>query len=114
MVIAHPSALDAALSCSLELPAMIAANVPVLKFSEALARAGLVARRDAARGLMVIEPLPALCPSCRGTGLDEDASCDFCGGAGREGAAPRPELPFMANTPSAIIHTRAAIVPTVE
>jgi hypothetical protein len=90
-------------SPSLELPAAIAADVPFLKFSEALARAGLMGRRDAARGVLVIEPIPPLCVSCGGTGLDEDAVCDDCDGAGREGAARRREPPFMTYTTAAII-----------
>lgn len=39
-----------------EVPAMIAGNVNLLKFSEALALAGLIGRHDADRGLLVIEP----------------------------------------------------------
>jgi len=37
-------------------PAMIAGSVNLLSFSEALARAGLVDRHDADRGVLVIEP----------------------------------------------------------
>lgn len=46
----------AAHSRALDLPAVIAASVPVLKLSEALARAGLVGRHDPDRGVLVIEP----------------------------------------------------------
>jgi len=35
---------------------MIAGSVNLLSFSEALARAGLVGRHDAERGVLVIEP----------------------------------------------------------
>lgn len=72
---------------SLEVPAVIAGSVNLLKFSEALARAGLVGRHDAARGVLMIEPVPERCPQCGGTGLEEDAVCDSCGGAGRHADA---------------------------
>jgi hypothetical protein len=39
-----------------EVPAVIAGSVNLLKFSEALALAGLIGRHDADRGLLVIEP----------------------------------------------------------
>ncbi len=39
-----------------EVPAVIAGNVNLLKFSEALALAGLIGRHDADRSLLVIEP----------------------------------------------------------
>ena len=39
-----------------EVPAVIAGSVNLLKFSEALARAGLIGRHDADRGVLVIEP----------------------------------------------------------
>ncbi|MGC8517385.1 MAG: hypothetical protein ACP5P4_02495 [Steroidobacteraceae bacterium] len=39
-----------------EVPAVIAGRVNLLKFSEALARAGVVGRHDADRGALVIEP----------------------------------------------------------
>ena len=42
-----------------ELSAVIAGNVNLLRFSEALARAGLVGRHDADRGVLVIEPAHA-------------------------------------------------------
>ena len=42
-----------------EVPAVIAGSVPLVKLSEALARAGLTARHDGDRGMLVIEPAPA-------------------------------------------------------
>jgi hypothetical protein len=39
-----------------EVPAVIAGSVNLLRFSEALARAGLIGRHDADRGVLVIEP----------------------------------------------------------
>ena len=39
-----------------EVPAAIAGNVPLVRLSEALARAGLVCRHDADRQMLVIEP----------------------------------------------------------
>ena len=39
-----------------EVPAAIAGKVPLVRLSEALARAGLTARHDGDRGLLVIEP----------------------------------------------------------
>ena len=42
-----------------EVPAIIAGSVPLVRLSEALARAGLTARHDADRGMLVIEPAPA-------------------------------------------------------
>ena len=39
-----------------EVPAAIAGSVPMVRLSEALARAGLTARHDGDRGLLVIEP----------------------------------------------------------
>jgi hypothetical protein len=39
-----------------EVPAVIAGSVPLVCLSEALARAGLTARHDGDRGLLVIEP----------------------------------------------------------
>ena len=72
-----------------EVPAVIAGSVNLIRFSEALARAGIVGRYDADRGLLVIEPAPARCPECGGTGFDEDARCDFCDGTGREGCGRR-------------------------
>ena len=39
-----------------EVPALIAGSVPLVRLSEALARAGLTARHDADRGALVIEP----------------------------------------------------------
>ncbi|MGA8094779.1 MAG: hypothetical protein WB823_11005 [Steroidobacteraceae bacterium] len=72
---------------ALDVPAIITASVNLLVFTEALARAGLVGRHDAARGALIIEPAtpaPRRCPECGGTGFDEDALCDFCDGTGRE------------------------------
>lgn len=83
MATANPTAPTVAHSRSLDLPAVIAGSVNLLKFTEALARAGLVGRHDAARGVLVIEPIPERCPQCGGTGLDEDGACDSCGGAGQ-------------------------------
>ena len=48
--ITAPSAAQA------DVPALIAGNVPLVRLSEALAPAGLTARHDADRGLLVIEP----------------------------------------------------------
>ncbi|MHB1871754.1 MAG: hypothetical protein ACYCT1_13015 [Steroidobacteraceae bacterium] len=73
---------------ALEVPAVIAGSVDLVRFSGALARAGIAGRFDSARGLLVIEPAvapPARCPECGGSGFDEDARCDFCDGTGREG-----------------------------
>jgi hypothetical protein len=42
-----------------EVPAVIAGSVPIIRLSEALARAGLTARHDADRRMLVIEPAPA-------------------------------------------------------
>ena len=39
-----------------EVPALIAGSVPMVRLSEALARAGLTARHDGDRGLLIIEP----------------------------------------------------------
>ena len=52
MAIHNPTAPSAAQS---DVPALIAGNVPLVRLSEALARAGLTARHDADRGLLVIE-----------------------------------------------------------
>lgn len=41
-------------------PALIAGSVNLLRFSEALARAGLTARHDADRGALIIEPAAGL------------------------------------------------------
>lgn len=41
---------------SVEVRAVIAGNVPLVRLSEALARAGLIGRHDADRGVLVIEP----------------------------------------------------------
>ena len=73
---------------ALEVPAVIASSVNLVRFSEALARAGLAGRHDAVRGVLVIEPVPARCPECGGTGFDEDSRCDFCDGTGREERIP--------------------------
>lgn len=97
-----------------EVPAVIAGSVNLVRFSEAIARAGLVGRHDAVRGVLVIEPADAPCKhrwaptsarevdqcidcgerrasayaarcvECGGTGFDEDAACDVCDGTGRE------------------------------
>ena len=53
MAIRNPTAPTAAQS---EVPAVIAGNVPLVRLSEALARAGLTARHDGDRGMLVIEP----------------------------------------------------------
>jgi hypothetical protein len=39
-----------------EVPAVIAGSVPLVRLSEALARAGLTARHDADRRMLIIEP----------------------------------------------------------
>ena len=52
MAIRNPTAPAAAQS---EVPAVIAGNVPLVRLSEALARAGLIGRHDADRGVLVIE-----------------------------------------------------------
>jgi hypothetical protein len=57
-----------------EVPAVIAGSVNLLRFSEALARAGILGRYDADRGVLVIEP--AVAPLAR---------CVERGGTGREG-----------------------------
>ena len=75
---------------ALEVPAVIAPSVNLMRFSEALAMAGLVGRHDSNRGVLVIEPavVPrARCPQCGGAGFDEDARCDACDGTGLEGGA---------------------------
>ena len=53
MAIRNPTAPAAAHT---EVPAVIAGNVPLVRLSEALARAGLTARHDGDRGMLVIEP----------------------------------------------------------
>ncbi|MGC8520212.1 MAG: hypothetical protein ACP5P4_17105 [Steroidobacteraceae bacterium] len=45
-----------------EVPAVIAGRVSLMRFSEALARAGLTGRHDADRGLLVIEPAQSEIP----------------------------------------------------
>lgn len=72
-----------------EVPAIIAGSVNLMQFSEALARAGLIGRHDAQRGVLVIEPLPARCRACGGSGLDEDSQCGVCDGTGRGELPPR-------------------------
>ena len=70
-----------------EVPAVISGSVNLLRFTEALARAGIVGRFDRARGVLVIEPVGpvvAPCLHCGGTGLEEDARCEFCDGTGRD------------------------------
>jgi len=71
---------------TLEVPAVIAGNVNLLCFSQAIARAGLVGRHDADRGVLVIEEAqgcPRVCPGCGGTGREDDCACELCGGTGR-------------------------------
>lgn len=63
-----------------EVPAMIAGSVNLLRFTEALARAGIVGRYDPVRHVLVIQPAPERCRACGGTGLDDDARCEFCDG----------------------------------
>lgn len=78
---------SAARSRALEVPAVIAPEVNLLRFSEALARAGIVGRFNPARGILIIEPAgapPARCPECSGSRCDEDAHCAACGGTGME------------------------------
>ena len=50
------ASLPAPAAAQSEVPAVIAGSVPLVTLSEALARAGLTARHDADRGLLVIEP----------------------------------------------------------
>ena len=61
-------------SRALEVPAVIAPTVNLMRFSEALARGGLVGRHDAERGVLVIEDSQARCacgrPHCPGACLD--------------------------------------------
>jgi hypothetical protein len=53
-----------------DVQAVIAGAVNLLRFSEALARAGLIGRHDAARGVLVIEPAPeALIPQDAEVGM---------------------------------------------
>jgi hypothetical protein len=40
-----------------EVPALIAGNVNLMRFAEALARAGMAGRYDAARGVLVLEAM---------------------------------------------------------
>ncbi len=66
---------------------MIAGSVNLMRFSEALALAGVVGRYDAVRHVLVLEPArpaEARCLHCGGTGFEEDARCEFCGGTGRD------------------------------
>lgn len=100
---------------ALEVPAVIAGSVNLVAFSGALAQAGIVGRFDADRGILVIEPAAGRCShrwaptharevdqcidcgerrasvhamhclECGGTGFDEDAACEFCGGTGKSG-----------------------------
>lgn len=44
-----------ATALALEIPAVIAGNVNLMRFSEALARAGIIGRHDADRGVLVIQ-----------------------------------------------------------
>lgn len=69
---------------ALEVPAVIAGRVNLMRFSRALALAGIVARFDAARGILVIEPAPDRCRACGGSRLDDDAECEVCAGTGVE------------------------------
>lgn len=71
-----------------EVPAMIAGSVNLMRFSEALAQAGIVGRYDPDRGVLLIQPAPERCRACGGSGLDDDARCEFCDG--------RAELPQQA------------------
>lgn len=96
-----------------EVPAVIAGSVNLVAFSGALARASIVGRYDADRGVLVLEPAAGRCrhrwaptsarevdqcidcgerhasvhaqrcAECGGTGFDEDAACEFCDGTGR-------------------------------
>jgi hypothetical protein len=53
-----PSLSAPAVVRSLEVPALIAGSVNLMRFAEALARAGLIGRHDPQRGVLVIEPVP--------------------------------------------------------
>ncbi len=75
-----------------EVPAVIAGSVNLMAFSEALARAAIVGRFDRERGVLAIEPAqgaqpkrgePRYCPSCGGSGCDQDGPCEVCGGGTR-------------------------------
>jgi hypothetical protein len=70
----------------LEVPAVIAGNVNLLHFSEAIARAGLVGRHDADRGVLVIEEAQGrlqVYRDCGGTAREDDGACELRGGTGR-------------------------------
>lgn len=61
----------------LEVPAVIAGNVNLLRFAEAIARAGLVGRHDADRGVLVIEEAQGrlrTCRDCGGTAREDDGA----------------------------------------
>lgn len=47
------------MSAALEVPAVIAGSVNLMRFTEALARAGVVGRYDADRQVLVLEPASA-------------------------------------------------------
>ncbi len=67
---------------ALEVPAVIAGEVNLLKFTEALARVGLVGRHDATRGVLVIEPADRQLGGYRATQVAKvRALLDACRGA---------------------------------
>lgn len=73
---------------------MIAGSVNLLRFSEALARAGIIGRYDAPRGVLVIEPAPERCRACGGTGLVPYAAPCVARSAAREAATSLIAVPF--------------------
>jgi len=52
-----------------EVPAVIAGSGNLMRFSEAIARAGLVGRHDAGRGVLVIESAQSACRSDAEVGM---------------------------------------------
>lgn len=84
MATADPIASAGAHSALLHLPVLVAPPVRLIVLAAALARAGISMQlRD---GVLRIEPARSpdpRCPPCAGTGLEEDAACEFCNGTGR-------------------------------
>ena len=85
MATANPTAPTGAHSALLHLPVLVAPPVRLIVLAAALARAGISMQlRD---GVLRIEPARSpggeRCPHCGGTGLEEDAACEFCNGTGR-------------------------------
>ena len=67
------TSLPASAVAQSEVPAAIAGSVSMVRLSEALARAGLTARHDADRGMLVIEPAPGLARSQPRVLIPQDA-----------------------------------------